>query len=167
MNEATFILRRNARQLARSHSQQNRGAMFMQATTSKTSSISTSKPAFWTGTVLSTLAILFLTFDGVFKLISPAPAPVVDTFALLEVPLRLAPVIGALLLVCVAIYAIPRTALLGAILLTGFLGGALSIQLRIDAPLFSIVFPLLLGIFVWGGLYLREPRLAALLPLRS
>jgi len=73
-----------------------------------------------------------------------------------------------ILLVCTALYAIPNASVLGAILLTGYLGGAIATHLRIGDPLFShVLFPTYLGVLLWGGLYLREPRLRALIPLRS
>ena len=80
----------------------------------------------------------------------------------------LTPVLGILLLVSTTLYVIPITSVLGAILLTGYLGGAIATHLRVADPLFShILFPTYLGVLLWGGLYLREPRLRALLPLRS
>jgi hypothetical protein len=127
-----------------------------------------SKTALWAGRILSGLVILFLTFDVVFKFIKPAPAPVVETMAHVGWSLSLAPVLGTVLLVCVALYALPMTSILGAILLTGYLGGAIATHLRVGDPLFShVLFPTYLGALLWGGLYLREPRLRALIPLRS
>jgi hypothetical protein len=127
-----------------------------------------SKTALWVGRILSGLVILFLTFDVVFKFIKPAPAPVVETMAHVGWALSLGPVLGIILLVCVALYALPMTSILGAILLTGYLGGAIATHLRVGDPLFShVLFPTYLGVLLWGGLYLREPRLRALIPLRS
>ncbi len=120
----------------------------------------------WAGRVLSGLAVLFLLFDGVIKLAKLAP--VVESFAHLGFPVSLAAGIGILGIVCVVAYAIPRTAVLGAILLTGFLGGATAAQVRIGEPLFShVLFPTYVALLVWGGLYLREPRLRGLVPLRG
>ncbi len=119
----------------------------------------------WTGRALSAISILFLLMDGGVKLFNPPP--VVEAMTQLQIPDHLTVGIGALLLICTLIYAIPRTAILGAVLLTGYLGGAMAVQLRIEAPLFSLVFPVLIGALVWGGLYLREPRLRALLPISS
>ncbi len=116
----------------------------------------------WIGRVLSALPVLFLIMDGAMKVFNIQP--VIDASQQLGLPVDLAPTIGGLLLVCVLVYLIPRTAVLGAILLTGFLGGALSIQARVDAPLFSLIFPLILGALLWGGLYLRDPQLRALVP---
>jgi hypothetical protein len=127
-----------------------------------------SKKGLWAGRIMSGLVIAFLTFDGVFKFVKPAPAPVVETMAHLGWSLSLAPVLGIILLVSTALYVIPNTSALGAILLTGYLGGAVATHLRAGDPLFShILFPTYLGVLLWGGLYLREPRLRALLPLRS
>ncbi|HEY6269273.1 MAG TPA: DoxX family protein [Candidatus Acidoferrum sp.] len=127
-----------------------------------------SKKGLWAGRIMSGLVILFLTFDVVFKFIKPAPAPVVETMAHVGWAVSLAPVLGIILLVCVALYAIPLTSVLGAILLTGYLGGAIATHLRVGDPLFShVLFPTYLGVLLWGGLYLRDTRLRALIPLRT
>ena len=125
-----------------------------------------SRRRLWTGRILTSLAVLFLIFDGVIKL---APnQPVVEGFERLGYPIRLAPFIGILELVLVASYLIPRASVLGAILLTGFLGGAIASQVRIGEPLFShVLFPTYIATLLWGGLFLREGRLRALLTLRS
>jgi hypothetical protein len=125
-----------------------------------------SKKKLWTGNILSALAVLFLLFDSVIKLMKIAA--VVESFAQLGIPDHLIVGIGILLLVCVLLYVIPRTSVLGAILLTGYLGGAIVIHLRVGDPLFShVLFPVYVGALIWGGLYLREDRLRALVPLRS
>jgi hypothetical protein len=117
---------------------------------------------------MSGLVIAFLALDVAFKFVKPAPPPVVETFARLGWSLSLAPVLGIILLVCTALYAIPNTSVHGAILLTGYLGGAIATHLRVGDPLFShVLFPTYLGVLLWGGLYLREPRLRALIPLRT
>jgi hypothetical protein len=103
---------------------------------------------------------LFLIFDGSIKLANIQP--VVDSSILLGLPVDLAPTLGILLLASLVIYLIPRTAVLGAVLLTGYLGGAIAIQARVDAPLFSLLFPLILGALLWGGLYLRNSKVRAL-----
>jgi hypothetical protein len=127
-----------------------------------------SKKSLLAGRIMSGLVILFFAFDAVFKFVKPAPPPVVETMAHLGWSLSLAPVLGIILLVATALYVIPNTSALGAILLTGYLGGAVATHLRVGDPLFShILFPTYLGLLLWGGLYLREPRLRALLPLRS
>lgn len=118
----------------------------------------------WAGRILSGLPVLFLVFDGTIKLLNVQP--VAEASQLLGLPLGLAPGIGVLLLACLAVYLVPRTAVLGAILLTGYLGGALSLQLRIGAPVFSLVFPVILGVMLWGGLFLRDAQLRTLIPLR-
>jgi len=117
---------------------------------------------------MSALVVMFLAFDIVIKFVKPAPPPVVEALAHLGWSLNLVPVLGILLLVSTALYAIPITSVLGAILLTGYLGGAIATHLRVSDPLFShILFPTYLGVLLWGGLYLREPRLRALIPLRT
>ncbi len=127
-----------------------------------------SKASLWAGRIMSALVILFLAFDVVLKFVKPAPAPVVETFARLGWPLILSPVLGTILLVSTALYVIPNTSALGAILLTGYLGGAVATHLRVGDPLFShVLFPTYLGVLLWGGLYLRERRLRALIPLRT
>ena len=125
-----------------------------------------SKKMLWTGRIMNALVVLFLLMDGVMKLINPAP--VVEGMTKLGYPLSLTSVIGIVLLVCVVVFAIPRTSILGAILLTGYLGGAVASQLRVGLPLFSnVLAPVYMGVLTWGGLFLREPRLRALFPLRS
>ena len=127
---------------------------------------SSSKKGVWVGRVLSGSVVLFLIPDGIVKFIKPAP--VVEAFAHVGWPLSLANVLGTLLLACIALYAIPRTSILGAILLTGYLGGAVATHLRAGDPLFShILFPTYLGVLLWLGLYLRDDRVRVLIPLRS
>jgi len=127
---------------------------------------STSKKRVLAGRIVSGIVVLFLIPDGIIKFIKPAP--VVDAFAHLGWPLSLANVLGTLLLLCTSVYLIPRTAVLGAILLTGYLGGAVATHLRAGDPLFShVLFPTYLGALLWLGLYLRDDRLRALVPLRS
>ena len=125
---------------------------------------STSKGRLWTGRVLTGLSVLFLLFDAVGKLVMPPQ--VTEACARLGFPLALIPSVGILLLVCTAVYALPRTAILGAVLLTGFLGGAVAIQMRAGSPLFETAFPVLFGVLVWAGILLRERRLLDLFPLR-
>ena len=96
------------------------------------------------------------------------PAPVVEGFAKLGFPLRLAVPLGIIELVCVLLYVLPRTSILGAILLTGYLGGAIAIQLPTGNPFFGeVLFPVYIGVFLWGGIYLRDEKLRALIPLRA
>lgn len=92
-----------------------------------------------------------------------APAPVVEAFQHLGIPPGLAVPLGIVELVCIAIYVFPRTSVLGAVLLTGYLGGAVASHLRVGDPVFSTVFPVLIGVLLWGGLYLRDPRLRILI----
>ena len=128
--------------------------------------VAVSKKGLWAGRILSGLVVLFLIPDAIIKFIKPAP--VVDAFAHLGLPLSSSVTLGILLLSCTVLYAIPRTSVLGAILLTGYLGGAVATHLRVGDPLFShILFPTYLGVLLWLGLYLREERLRALIPLRS
>jgi hypothetical protein len=120
----------------------------------------------WTGRVLSGLVIAFMLFDSIIKLVQIQA--VTDTFRQMGIPENLAVEIGIIGLVCTVLYAIPRTAVLGAILLTAMLGGGIASHLRIGSPLFShVLFGVYLGLFAWGGLFLREPRLRALIPLRN
>src|ERR1700730_17715129 len=124
-----------------------------------------SKAQIWAGRIISALPILFLLFDGVIHL--TRIAPVVDSLNQLGYPIGLALGLGIIELVCVVLYVVPPTSVLGAILLTGYLGGAVASNLRIGAPLFSnALFPVYVGVLLWAWLYLRSNRLRALLPLR-
>lgn len=119
----------------------------------------------WAGRIMSAVPILFLLFDSVIKLMKIGA--VVKGFRDLGYSPDLAVGIGTLLLVCVILYAIPPTSILGAILLTGYLGGAVATQVRVGNALFGyVLFPTYVGALIWGGLYLRESRLRALVPLR-
>jgi hypothetical protein len=115
----------------------------------------------WTGRAVSALATAFLLFDGAIKLTDMAP--VRDSFTRLGYSTDSAFGIGVLELACTALYALPRTSIAGAVLLTGFLGGATTTHLRVGDPFW---FPILTGALVWSGLYLRDARLAALLAPR-
>lgn len=127
-----------------------------------------SKSRLLTGRILSTLTVLFLIIDIVFKFIRPVPQQVLQSMAQLGFPPSLLTAIGILLLVCTVLYVIPATSVLGAILLTGYLGGAISLQMRVGNPLFGYeLFPVYIGVLMWAGLCLRESRLLALLPLRK
>ena len=126
---------------------------------------SLSKKSVWTGRVLSGLVTAFMVFDAVIHLMRPAP--VVEAFAKLGLPLRLAVTLGIIELVCVVLYVIPQASILGAILLTGYLGGAVAIQMTTSKSLFGeILFPVYVGVMVWGGLYLRDDRVRTLIPWR-
>ena len=122
----------------------------------------------WAGRILSGVVILFLTLDGAIKLVPIAA--VTETLAQMGYPASagLARGLGILLLLCTLLYGIPRTSLLGAVLLTGYLGGAIASHLRIGSPVFShLLFGAYLGLMLWGGLYLRDRRVRALNPFAS
>ncbi len=127
-----------------------------------TEAVPVSKKMLWAGRIVSALPVLMLLLSGVMKLAKPAP--VVQGFVQLGYPESLALGIGILELACTVVYVIPRTSILGAILLTGFLGGATATHVRIGDP--SFFFPAVLGVLVWLGLFLRDERLRALIPLR-
>jgi hypothetical protein len=125
---------------------------------------SASKTGLWAGRLLTALPVLFLLFDGVAKVMQVAP--VLEASARLEIPGHVIPGLGAVLIAATLVYAFPRTSVLGAIVLTGYLGGAICAHLRTGDPAFPTVFPSLVAAMIWGGLYLREPRLRALIPVR-
>ena len=121
--------------------------------------------ALWTGRILSGLVVVFLLFDGAIKVVEMDV--VKQTLAELGYPADIAFGLGVLTLVIGVLYAIPRTSVLGAILLTGLLGGAMATHLRVGSPVFShLLFGLYIGLMAWGGLFLRDERLRAMLPLR-
>ena len=124
-----------------------------------------SSGALWTGRVLSGIIVLFMIFDGAIKL------PPLDIVTQAMVPLgwpadpNVARLLGVIGLISTALYALPRTLVLGAILLTAYMGGAIATKLRVDSPLFShTLFGVYLSIMLWGGLFLRDPRVRALIP---
>src|SRR6516165_1100680 len=133
------------------------------ATDTQLTSISTG--AAWSGCLITGLVVLFLAFDGATKVIKIPP--VVEATERLGIPLHALLGIGTVLLACTAIYAIPRTAVLGAILLTGYLGGAVAIHVRAGSPAFPTTFPIIVGLFAWIGLILRDPRLLWAILLRQ
>lgn len=123
------------------------------------------KPRRIAGAVLTTLVSLFLTFDTVIKVLKLAPA--MDGTTALGYPADRVFPIGIIELVCLALYLIPQTAVLGAILLTGYLGGAIATHVRAGSPLLShTLFPIYVAVMIWGGLFLRESRLRDLVPFR-
>lgn len=125
-----------------------------------------SKKKPWGGYILSGLAVLFLLFDSLGKLTKPAM--VVEGTLELGYPESTITGIGVTLLICILLYIWPRTAILGAILLTGFLGGAVATHVRVGNPVFShVLFPVYLGVFIWGGLYLRDKAVRLLIPMRK
>lgn len=119
----------------------------------------------WTGRIITWLTVLFLIFDGVTKLMQVSQ--VKEGMATLGYPASLTIPIGILVLVCTTFYVIPATSVLGAVLLTGFLGGATASMVRASAPGHPYLFPVVFGGFVWLGLYLRDPRIGEFLPLRK
>jgi hypothetical protein len=119
-----------------------------------------------TGIVSTSVAALFLAFDTVLKVLMLAPA--VEGTTSLGYPAATVLWIGVIEMVCLVLYLVPRTAVLGAMLMTGYLGGAVATHVRISSPLLThTLFPVYVALFLWAGLYLREPRLRALAPLRS
>jgi hypothetical protein len=125
-----------------------------------------SQKTLWAGRIVSGLPALFLLVDGVMKLVKPTP--VVEGTLRYGFSESVIIPLGILLTACAIIYyVIPRTAVLGAILLTGYLGGAVVTHVRFGDPWFPILFPVFIGALVWGGLYWRDGRLRALMPLRS
>jgi hypothetical protein len=124
------------------------------------------KGQLWTGRVLSTLAVLFLLFDCTRKFLKPQP--VIEGPVSLGYPVSVITPLAITLLICTLLYIIPMTQVLGAILLTGYLGGAVATHVRHGDPLFShILFPTYLGAFLWLGLYLRDPALRDFIPFRK
>lgn len=123
--------------------------------------------AFWGGWVMSGLVIAFMLMDATMKLL--ALPVVLEAGEPLGFPgVGMAHGLGAVLLICTVLYAAPHTAVLGAILLTGYLGGAVATHVRVGSPLFShILFGVYLGVLMWGGLWLRDSRMRQLIPLRS
>jgi hypothetical protein len=130
----------------------------------ETHSAPASKATLWAGRILTALLVLFLLFDGIAKVMKVAP--VLEACAQLEIPERVIPGLGIVLIVATLIYAVPRTSVLGAIVLTGYLGGATWTHVRMGGPVFPMIFPGLFGAILWGALFLREPRLRAIVPVR-
>ena len=127
---------------------------------SATQAVFASKLRRWAGRIMSALPALFLLVDGAMKLVKPEPV-VKATVELGYAETVILP-LGVVLLTCTILYLIPQTAVLGAILLTGYLGGAVATQVRVGHGLFEILFPVVLGALLWGGLVLRDNRLARL-----
>jgi hypothetical protein len=125
----------------------------------------TSSGMLWAGRLMSAVVILFLLFDGGIKLV---PLDIVlSTSKELGIPIHLARTLGVITVGCALLYAIPRTAMLGAVLFTGYLGGAIYVHVLNNSPLFShTLFGVYLGILMWGGLWLRDARLRSLFPIR-
>src|SRR5262245_59626849 len=123
-----------------------------------------SAASFWAGWIMSALPALFLLFDAAIKLVKP-DFVVEGTVELGYAESVIVP-LGVVLLVSTVLYLVPRTAVLGAILLTGYLGGAVATHVHAGHGLFQILFPVIFGALLWGGLVLRDAQLRALLPLR-
>jgi len=126
--------------------------------------VSNSKGRVWTSRIIAGVVVLFLLFDAVIH-IAKIP-PVVEAFQQLGYPLSTAVALGVVEIICVVLYVVPTTSVLGAILLTGYLGGATATQLRVGAPAFPLLFPAILGALLWTALVLRDNRLRVLLPIR-
>jgi hypothetical protein len=124
-----------------------------------------SRGVLWTGRIMSGIAVAFLTLDGIGKLLQVQP--VVDGTRELGYPVEVIFGLGVTLMSCVLVYVVPRTAVLGAILLTGYLGGAIATHVRVANPLFThVLFPTYVAAFLWAGLMLRDRRLRAFVPWR-
>jgi len=119
----------------------------------------------WAGRIMSWLPALFLIADAIMKLIKPAF--VVEATVQLGYQANAIVPLGAVLLVITILYLIPRTAVLGAILLTGYLGGATATHVRVEDGVFNVVFSIVFGVLIWGGLFLRDRRVSALIPLNN
>jgi hypothetical protein len=125
-----------------------------------------SKRTLWTGRVISGLAVAFLVFDSAGKLLEVQP--VIEGTTQLGYPPDIVFSLGMALLSCVLIYLVPRTSILGAVLLTGYLGGAVATHVRVGSPLLThVLFPAYVAAFLWSGLMLRDVRLRAFLPWRD
>jgi DoxX-like protein len=123
-----------------------------------------SKKKLWAGRIISALPALFLLVDGIMKLVKPPV--VVEATVKLGYPESTIIGIGIVLLAATVLYLIPQTSVLGAILLTGYLGGAVATHVRMGEGPFPVFFPVIFGVLIWGGLWLRDDRLLALIPLR-
>jgi hypothetical protein len=124
-----------------------------------------SKGRLWTGRIITAVVVLFLLFDSITKVMKVRA--VIEASAQLGYPANTIFTIGIILLVCTAFYVIPQTAVLGAILLTGYLGGAVAANLRIGSAIFNTFFPIVFAALAWTGIFLRESRLGALIPFRT
>ena len=125
-----------------------------------------SRSRLWTGRIVAGIIAAFMLLDAAMKFVNPAP--VREAFVRTGWPVHLSPVLGAILLASTILWLVPRTSILGAILLTGYLGGAVAANLRLEEPVFShTLFPVYFGVLLWGSLWLRDPRITALIPLRK
>ena len=124
-----------------------------------------SKAALWTGWIITTLVTLFMLFDAIMKIVKEAHS--VEGSTQLGWPVEHIQDIGIALLISTILYAIPRTAILGAILLTGYLGGAAAVMVRAMMPGHPFLFPVVVGILAWAGIYFRDAKLRTLVPFRQ
>ena len=132
---------------------------------SASQAVGVSKTSLWAGRIISALVVLFMVFDAVIKVLRLTPA--VEGTLSLGYPVSVVFPLGIVVLVCVLLYVIPQSSVLGAILLTAYLGGAVATHLRVGNPLFShVLFPTYVGVLAWLGLFLRDERLRDLIPLR-
>jgi DoxX-like family len=126
---------------------------------------SASNAVIWVGRMVSTLVVLFCAFDGIMKVIrEPHVIAASADFGFSASQIVL---IGVLMLLCTVLYTIPRTAILGSVVLTGYLGGAVVSNMRVGHPVFECIFPVIFAVLAWGGLFVREPRLRELIPFRK
>ena len=132
---------------------------------SLTQASSVSKGRLWTGRIISAVVVLFLLFDSITKVLKVRA--VIEASAQLGYPVSAIVTIGIILLVCTVFYIIPQTAVLGTILLTGYLGGAVAANMRIGSAMFNTFFPIVFAALTWTGIFLRESRLGALIPFRT
>jgi hypothetical protein len=141
-------------------------AVLIQSAHSQPSIVPAPKWRRWGSVALSALAVLFLLFDSTMKLLKVQP--VAEAMSRMGYPDATARPIGLILLACIVLYVVPRTAVLGAVLLTGYLGGAIATHVRVEDPLFShTLFPVYFAVLIWGSLYLRDARVRALAPWNS
>ncbi len=122
---------------------------------------SPSRPQLWAGRILTALATLFMLMDGIMKIVKAAP--VLEANVRLAYPVGTLSGIGLVLVACTVLYVVPRTSFFGALLLTGYLGGAVASQVRAGSGWFEVLFPILFAVLVWGGLWLRDPRVRTIL----
>lgn len=132
---------------------------------SNASTTPVSKGQLWTGRIMSALPALFLLFGSIMGMVNPKMSA--EGMAQMGYPKSVGLPLGITLLTCTILYLIPRTAVFGALLLTGYLGGAVATHVRVEDPFFSkTLFPVYFAVLLWGGLWLRDTRLRALLPFR-
>lgn len=127
--------------------------------------VQSSKKLIIIGRSLSSISVIFLVLDGVMKFfMDKLPPEALEAGAALQWPIEKMPLVGTILFICLVLHIIPRTAIFGAVLLTGYLGGAVASHIRVSNPLFThTLIPIYFGILIWLGLYLRDPRVRLLL----